>query len=113
MPWTSSLIVGLLALSAIVGALFVVRLLTAPEPLIPLTIMKDPVARYSIATNSLRLGRRSSRSTCFCRSICRTCSACRATRAGLSLMVLMGVLNASAGFTSPLIGRHAATRSCR
>jgi EmrB/QacA subfamily drug resistance transporter len=104
-PWNSTLIIGLLVFSVIVAALFVVRLSTAPEPLIPLSILKDPVARYSIATNSLGWGGVISLNI-FLPIYLQDVLAMTATGAGLSLMVLMGVLNASAGFTSPLIGRH-------
>jgi MFS family permease len=55
-PWASSAILGLFALSAITGALFVVRLMTAPEPLIPVAILKDPIARCAIAANGLGWG---------------------------------------------------------
>src|SRR6516164_9782988 len=42
-PWRSPLIVGLLAGSAMLWGLFAARLLTAREPFIPLTILRDRV----------------------------------------------------------------------
>jgi EmrB/QacA subfamily drug resistance transporter len=103
--WNSPLIIGLLISSVVVSALFVVRLLTAPEPLIPLVILKDKVARYSIATNSLGWGGVISLNI-FLPIYLQDVLGMSASGAGLSLMVLMGVLNASAGLSSPLIARH-------
>lgn len=48
-PWTSATILGLLAASAMVWGLFVARLLTAKEPLIPLSVLANPV----VATGTL------------------------------------------------------------
>src|SRR6185295_4322322 len=44
-PWTSAPILGLLAAAVILGAAFIARLRTAPEPLIPLTILVDREVR--------------------------------------------------------------------
>jgi MFS family permease len=104
-PWGSPLILGLLAFSVIVAALFVVRLLTAPEPLIPLSILKDKVACYSIAANALGWGGVIALNI-FLPIYLQDVLAMSATAAGLSLMVLMGLLNASAGITSGMIARH-------
>ena len=41
--WTSALILGLLAVSAILWVLFFMRLSIAPEPLIPLSVLSDQV----------------------------------------------------------------------
>src|SRR5581483_1712526 len=41
-PWGSVEIVGLFVAALLLGAAFIVRLRTAPEPLIPLTILSDP-----------------------------------------------------------------------
>ncbi len=104
-PWSSGPIVGLFAAAALIGALFTARLLTAPEPLIPLTILKDPVARCSIAANSFGWGAIVALNI-YLPVYLQDVLGMSATAAGLSLMVLMGVLNASAGFCSPLIARH-------
>ncbi|HWM46554.1 MAG TPA: MFS transporter [Xanthobacteraceae bacterium] len=103
--WTSGPIVWLFVAAAIVGAMFVVRLLTAPEPLIPLTILRDPVARSAIAINSFGWGAIVALNV-YLPVYLQDVLAMSATSAGLSLMVLMGVLNASAGLASPLIARH-------
>ncbi|MGK9170625.1 MFS transporter [Inquilinus limosus] len=41
--WDSAPVLGLLAVSAVFWGLFALRLLTAPEPLVPLAVMADPV----------------------------------------------------------------------
>ncbi len=104
-PWSSPQILGLFAIAAIVGVLFVVRLRTAPEPLIPLSMLKNPVARYAVATNSLGWGAIVALNIylpVYLQDVLRM----SATSAGLLLMVLMGILNISAGVCSPLIARH-------
>ena len=104
--WLSYTIIGLLLFAAIVAALFVVRLKTAPEPLIPLSILKDRVVCYAIATNSLGWGGIVALNI-FLPVYLQEIMGMSATVAGLSLMVLMGTLNASAGIASVFIGRHA------
>ncbi len=42
-PWGSATVLALLAAAVLVGAGFVARLLTAAEPLIPMTVLKDQV----------------------------------------------------------------------
>ena len=54
----------------VVAGLFVLRLVTAPEPLIPISILTNPIVRHSIATNSFGWGRSSASTSC-CRSTCR------------------------------------------
>ena len=51
-PWGSVPILGLLAAAVILGAAFIVRLRTAPEPLIPLEILGDREARLAVAINA-------------------------------------------------------------
>jgi EmrB/QacA subfamily drug resistance transporter len=104
-PWASSAILGLFALSAITGALFVVRLMTAPEPLIPVAILKDPIARCAIAANGLGWGGIIGLNI-FLPIYLQWVHGMSATTAGLSLIVLMATLNASAGFSSYLLVRH-------
>jgi MFS family permease len=55
-PWTSLPTVALFALALIVGALFVLRLITAPEPLIPISVLLDPVVRYAFIANAFGWG---------------------------------------------------------
>ncbi len=104
-PWSSPEILGLFATAAIFCGLFFWRLRTAPEPLIPLSIMQDPVARCAVATNSLGWGAIVALNI-YLPVYLQDVMLMSATSAGLSLMVLMGVLNVSAGVTSPMIARH-------
>ena len=39
-------------MSLAIGILFVIRLLKAPEPLIPIAILADPVARCALTLNT-------------------------------------------------------------
>src|SRR5262245_19250867 len=45
--WTSAPIVALFAAALLIAALFVWRLLTAPEPLIPLAVLRHPIVRFA------------------------------------------------------------------
>jgi hypothetical protein len=103
-PWTSLPIILTFAVSAVVGALFIGRLLTAPEPLIPLAILKDPVARCAIAFNtfgwSAIIGL-----NIFLPMYLQHVMGLSATSAGLGLMILMVTLNTSAGLGGLVISR--------
>ena len=54
--WNSLPVLALFAVAAIMGALFVLRLMTAPEPLIPISVLQNPIVRYAIAANSFGWG---------------------------------------------------------
>src|SRR5215471_10894981 len=49
--WTSFPILALFAVGCALGVAFIVRLMTAPEPLIPLAILANPEARLAIIAN--------------------------------------------------------------
>jgi MFS family permease len=103
-PWTSTPMLALIGVATVVGGLFVARLLTAPEPLIPLSILKDPVARCVIAVNACGWGPIVGFSI-FLPMYLQAVMGLSATTAGLSMM-LMGVsLNTAAGLSSPLLAR--------
>ena len=104
-PWGSLQIVGLFVIAVIVGLLFFVRLQTAPEPLIPLSMLKNPVARYAVATNSLGWGAIVALNI-YLPVYLQDVISMTATSAGLSLMILMGILNISAGVTAPMIAKQ-------
>src|ERR1051325_2120050 len=53
-PWLSPQILGLLIAAFVLGIAFIVRLRTAPEPLIPLAILGDREVRLAVATHALR-----------------------------------------------------------
>ena len=91
--WTSAPILALFAAGAGLGAGFVARLMTAPEPLIPIAILANPEARLAMHRQCVRLGRRSSASISSCPMFLQSVIGTSATNAGLSLMVLMVSLN--------------------
>ena len=51
-PWSSTPILALLAVAIVLGVGFILRLRTAPEPLIPLSILSDREARLAIMANA-------------------------------------------------------------
>src|ERR1041385_122283 len=55
-PWTSAPIVGLFVAALLLGTAFIVRLRTAPEPLIPLSILSDPQVRLAVFANAFGWG---------------------------------------------------------
>ena len=103
-PWTSPPILSLFAISLAVGVGFVWRLATAPEPLIPLSILSDPIARYAIAANAFGWGSIVGLNI-FLPIYLQSVIGLSATAAGLSLMVLMATLNTSAGLSGQILVR--------
>jgi hypothetical protein len=93
---------GMVAL--IMGAGFVARLLTAPEPLIPLSILRDPVARCAFMMNSFGWGSILGLNI-FLPMYLQSVIGLSPTSSGLSLMVLMVTVNASAGISGQFYGR--------
>ena len=80
------------------------RLLTAPEPLIPIAILKDPIVRWATIANacgwSAIVGL-----NIFLPIYLQSVVGLSATDAGLSLIVLMVSLNVSAGIGGQVLGR--------
>jgi EmrB/QacA subfamily drug resistance transporter len=103
-PWTSPAILALLAVALVGGIAFVIRLLTAREPLIPLSILRDPVARCAITMNSFGWGAIIGLNV-FLPMYLQSVIGLSPTNAGLSLMVLMVTVNTSAGIAGQLFGR--------
>src|SRR5260370_10870518 len=56
MPWTSSTIVALAGISLALSLIFVWWLRLAPEPFLPLTVLRNPVMRAGTAATSWMLG---------------------------------------------------------
>jgi hypothetical protein len=95
---------ALLGCAFVLGIGFVMRLLTATEPLIPIGILSDPAARLTNAAHSFGWGAMVSL-TVFLPMYLQSALGWSPTSAGLSLMILMVTLNASAGLSSQLLGR--------
>lgn len=102
--WSSLPILALFAFALIVGVLFVLRLVTAPEPLIPIAILLDPVVRCSVVSNAFGWAAIVGLNI-FLPSYLQSVAGLTATDAGLSLMVLMVALNISAGIASGIVCR--------
>ncbi|HUI15190.1 MAG TPA: MFS transporter [Xanthobacteraceae bacterium] len=103
-PWLSAPVLTLLGTALVLGAGFVVRLLTAVEPLIPIAILSDAAARLTMVAHSFGWG------SIVCLNIflpmyLQSALGWSATSSGLSLMILMITLNVSAGLSSQVIGR--------
>jgi MFS family permease len=104
--WDSPPILALAAVAFGGGAAFVGRLLTAPEPLIPLAMLRDPVARCAFLMNSFGWGSIVGLNI-FLPMYLQSVIGLTPTYAGLSLMVLMVTVNTSAGISGQFYGRMA------
>jgi MFS family permease len=103
-PWLSAPVLALIAVALLLGAAFVLRLLTTVEPLIPIAVLADPTARLATLIHCFGWGSLIGLNI-FLPMYLQSELGWTPTDAGLSLIVLMGTLNASAGLTSQLIGR--------
>jgi MFS family permease len=102
--WTSAPILALFATALAMGGFFVLRLLSAPEPLIPIAILKDPVVRCAITANACGWGAIMGLNV-FLPMYLQGVVGLSATQAGLSLMALMLSLNTCAGLAGQVLGR--------
>ena len=98
--WASPPILLLFAMPLVVGAQFVWRLKTAPEPLIPIDILRNPTVRCCVAAHAFGWGSIIGLNI-FLPMYLQNVVGLSATSAGLSLMVLMIALNTSAGLVRP------------
>jgi MFS family permease len=102
--WTSWPVIALCLVALAMAALFVFRLLTAPEPLIPIAILTHPIVRFAIAANSLGWG-------CviglniILPIYLQSVMGLSPTNAGLSLVAFMVAMNTSAGLCGQVLGR--------
>jgi hypothetical protein len=103
-PWTSLPVAALLAVALIMGTLFVLRLTTAPEPLIPITILRNPIVRRAIVANAFGWGAVIGLNV-FLPIYLQSVMGASPAEAGLSLVVFMVALNASAGLAGQVLGR--------
>jgi MFS family permease len=103
-PWTSPPILGLFAIAAAVGLLFLRRLLTAPEPLIPVAVLKNRDVRF--ATGAHAFGWSSIVGlNIFLPQYLQNVTGLTPTTAGLTLVIFMIALNISAGTSGFVLGR--------
>jgi hypothetical protein len=103
-PWTSLPILTLFSVALIMGALFVLRLVTAPEPLIPVAILTNPIVRCAITANAFGWGSIIGLNV-FLPIYLQIVMGLSPAEAGLSLVVFMVALNTSAGLNGQVLGR--------
>ncbi|MGH6676057.1 MAG: MFS transporter, partial [Xanthobacteraceae bacterium] len=102
--WISAPVLLLIGVSLLLGTAFVFRLLNAVEPLIPIAILSDPTARLATLAHCFGWGSLIGLNI-FLPMYLQSALGWSPTDAGLSLIILMGTLNISAGLSSQLIGR--------
>jgi EmrB/QacA subfamily drug resistance transporter len=102
--WSSLPVLALFAVAAIMGTLFVLRLMTAPEPLIPISVLRNPIVRCAIAANSFGWGAIIGLNV-FLPMYLQVVLGLSATQAGLSLVAFMVAMNGCAGLAGQVLGR--------
>ena len=103
-PWTSPPVLALFAVAVVMGGFFVLRLLTAPEPLIPIAILSHPIVRCAIAANAFGWGSIIGLNIVLPMYL-QGVAGLSATQAGLSLVMFMVAMNASAALAGQVLGR--------
>jgi EmrB/QacA subfamily drug resistance transporter len=103
--WTSPPVLALFAAAAVVGAGFVWRLLTAPEPLIPISILRNPSVVCCVVAHAFGWGSILGLNI-FLPMYLQNVIGLTPTNAGLTLMVLMIALNVSAGISGYVLMRQ-------
>jgi EmrB/QacA subfamily drug resistance transporter len=101
-PWLSAPILGLFAAALILGVAFIVRLRTAPEPLIPLSILNDREVRLSVAVNAFGWAPIVGLHV-FLPVYLQNIVGMQPASAGLSVLMLGVALNISAGITGTIL----------
>jgi EmrB/QacA subfamily drug resistance transporter len=104
-PWLSTPILALFAAALVLGIAFIVRLRTAPEPLIPLSILSDREARLAIAANAFGWGPIVGLHI-FLPMYLQNIIGMAPASAGLSVLVLSVALNVTAGITGTILPRR-------
>jgi EmrB/QacA subfamily drug resistance transporter len=104
-PWGSMPILALLAAALLLGTAFIIRLRTAPEPLIPLAILSDRQVRLSVAINTFGWGPIVGMNI-FLPIYLQNILGMAPAAAGLSVLVLAVTLNVSAGVTGTILPRR-------
>jgi EmrB/QacA subfamily drug resistance transporter len=102
--WTSPEIIALFAAAVVIGAGFVWRLRTAPEPLIPIAVLQNSSVRCCVVAHSFGWGSIIGLNI-FLPTYLQSVVGLSPTEAGLSLMALMIALNTSAGVSGIILGK--------
>jgi MFS family permease len=104
-PWASPAILSLFAIALLVGTGFIIRLRTAPEPLIPLAILGDREARLAVVANAFGWGPIVGLHI-FLPIYLQNVVGMQPSTAGLSVLMLAVMLNISAGVTGTILPRR-------
>jgi EmrB/QacA subfamily drug resistance transporter len=104
-PWTSLPILALFVAALLLGVAFIMRLRTAPEPLIPLSILSDRECRLSVAANAFGWGPIVGLHI-FLPIYLQNIVGLQPAIAGLSVLMLAVTLNISAGITGTILPRR-------
>jgi EmrB/QacA subfamily drug resistance transporter len=102
--WVSAPILGLWALSAASWVCFAVRLRTAPEPLVPLGVLSNPVVIFAVLANALGAGSVMVLNL-FLPMFLQLFVGLGASHSGLLLMTLMFSFNVGAGISGQVTAR--------
>jgi EmrB/QacA subfamily drug resistance transporter len=102
--WGSPAILSLLAAALVLGLAFIWRLLTAPEPLIPIAVLSNPSVLCCVIAHAFGWGSIIGLNI-FLPTYLQSVVGLSPTNAGLSLMMLMIALNVSAGISGTVLGR--------
>ncbi len=103
-PWTSLPVLALFAVAVLMAGLFMARLSTAPEPLIPLAILANPIVRCAIAVSAFGWGAIIALNIVLPMYL-QGALGLSPTNAGLSLVLFMVALNSSAALAGQVLGR--------
>jgi EmrB/QacA subfamily drug resistance transporter len=103
--WSSPPILALFAVALVIGTGFVVRLLTAPEPLIPLAILASRDSQLTIIANTFGWGPIVGLHI-FLPMYLQNIIGMAPAAAGLSVLILAVTLNISAGITGTILPRR-------
>jgi MFS family permease len=102
--WLSPPVIALFAGAVVMGGFFYLRLVRAPEPLIPIAILNNPIVRWAAIAFAFGWGSIIGLNI-FLPMYLQSVIGLTPTDAGLSLMVLMVALNTSAGLAGQVLGR--------
>jgi MFS family permease len=103
--WTSPQIAALVVTSAVAWILFAVRLLHAPEPFVPLAVLKNPVVSYGVMASVFGVGTMVGLSV-FVPLYFEGLLGLSASESGLALVALMAATVAGASLAARVMHRY-------
>src|SRR5262245_27427150 len=104
LPWLTPPMLALFAVALGFAGLFVARLLTAPEPLIPIATLNQAIVRYAIAANAFGWGSMIGLNIVLPMYL-QGVMGLSPVQAGLSMVLFMVAMNSSAALAGQVLGR--------